>query len=86
MIRSYDTMLSSGKNTFRNYLMFRTPPINKGFAYLWERRVRKFGVEAINLELARAIKRAVDVPVLCAGGFQTASVINRAIEDGRSTG
>jgi 2,4-dienoyl-CoA reductase (NADPH2) len=25
-IRSYDTMLSSGEKTFRNYLMFRTCP------------------------------------------------------------
>jgi len=86
VIRSYDTMLSSGKNTFRNYLMFRTPPINKAFAYAWERRVRKLGVEGINLELARAIKQVVDVPVLCAGGFQTASVISRAIEDGSVDG
>jgi 2,4-dienoyl-CoA reductase-like NADH-dependent reductase (Old Yellow Enzyme family) len=86
VIRSYDTMLSSGKYTFRNYLMFRTPPINKGFAWAWERRAKKLGVEGINLELARAIKREVDVPVLCAGGFQTASVISRAIEDGSVDG
>ena len=86
VIRSYDTMLSSGKNTFRNYLMFRTPPVNKGFALLWERRARKLGVEGINLELARAIKREVDVPVLCAGGFQSASVIARAIESGGADG
>jgi 2,4-dienoyl-CoA reductase (NADPH2) len=86
VIRSFDTMLSSGTNTFRNYLMFRTPPINKVFAYAWERRVRKLGVEGINLSLARAIKHAVDVPVLCAGGFQTASVISRAIEDGSTDG
>jgi 2,4-dienoyl-CoA reductase-like NADH-dependent reductase (Old Yellow Enzyme family) len=86
VIRSYDTMLSSGKNTFRNYLMFRTPPINKLFAWAWERRARQLGVEGINLELARAVKQVVDVPVLCAGGFQTASVISRAIEDGSVDG
>jgi 2,4-dienoyl-CoA reductase (NADPH2) len=86
VIRSYDTMLSSGKNTFRNYLMFRTPPFNKGFAWVWGRRAKKLGVEGINLELARAIKSEVDVPVLCAGGFQTASVISRAIEDGSVDG
>ncbi|HEU4396183.1 MAG TPA: tRNA-dihydrouridine synthase, partial [Planctomycetota bacterium] len=86
VIRSYDTMLSSGKNTFRNYLMFRTPPVNKGFAWLWGRRARELGVEGINLGLAREIKRHVDVPVLCAGGFQTASVIARAIADGSADG
>ncbi|HEU4449512.1 MAG TPA: NADH:flavin oxidoreductase [Gaiellaceae bacterium] len=86
VIRSYDTMLSSGKYTFRNYLMFRTPPVNKGFAWLWERRAKKLGVEGINLELAREVKRHVDVPVLCAGGFQTASVIERAIAEGAVDG
>lgn len=86
VIRSYDTMLSSGKNTFRNYLMFRTPPVNKGFAWYWGRRARKLGIEGINLELAREIKRHVDVPVLCAGGFQTASVIAGAIADGSADG
>jgi 2,4-dienoyl-CoA reductase-like NADH-dependent reductase (Old Yellow Enzyme family) len=80
-IRSYDTMLSSGKYTFRNYLMFRTPPLNRLLKLRWERASRD-GVEGINLPLARAIKRAVSVPVICAGGFQTASVIAAAIEDG----
>ncbi len=86
VIRSYDTMLSSGKYTFRNYLMFRTWPLNRLFARVWERRVRKHGVEGINLPLAREIKRAVSVPVICAGGFQTASVIAGAIEDGSVDG
>ena len=31
---------------------------------------------------ARAIKQAVTVPVICTGGFQTASVIRQAIERG----
>ena len=30
-----------------------------------------------------AVKQAVDVPVICAGGFQSASVIRNAIEHGR---
>jgi 2,4-dienoyl-CoA reductase (NADPH2) len=66
--------------------MFRTPPLNKAFAWAWERRFRQLGAEGINLELARAVKQGVDVPVLCAGGFQTASVISRAIEDGSTDG
>jgi 2,4-dienoyl-CoA reductase-like NADH-dependent reductase (Old Yellow Enzyme family) len=83
VIRSYDTMLSSGKYTFRNYLMFRTPPINRLFKWLWERRVRRLGgVEGINLPEARAIKQAVNVPVIALGGFQTASLIRAAMERG----
>ncbi|MGH3104941.1 MAG: tRNA-dihydrouridine synthase [Gaiellaceae bacterium] len=85
VIRSYDTMLSSGRNTFRNYLMFRTWPLNRLFKRLWERSSRK-GVEGINLPDARAIKQAVSVPVICAGGFQTASVIAGAIERGDCDG
>ena len=43
-IRSYDTMLSSGKNTFRNYLLFRTPPFNKVFKWAWERSAKREGI------------------------------------------
>ncbi len=36
----------------------------------------------MNLPEARRIKAAVSVPVICTGGFQTASVISSAIERG----
>jgi 2,4-dienoyl-CoA reductase (NADPH2) len=42
--------------------------------------------EGINLPDAAAVKRAVNVPVLCAGGFQTASVIRNAIDSGKVDG
>jgi 2,4-dienoyl-CoA reductase (NADPH2) len=35
---------------------------------------------------SRAVKRAVSIPVLCTGGFQTASVIAAAIERGDCDG
>ena len=85
VVRGYDTMISSGKHTFRNYLMFRTWPLNRVFKWLWERRSRG-GVEGINLPESRAVKDAVSVPVLCTGGFQTASVIAAAIERGDCDG
>jgi 2,4-dienoyl-CoA reductase-like NADH-dependent reductase (Old Yellow Enzyme family) len=85
VIRSYDTMLSSGKYTFRNYLAFRTWPINRLFRWLWTRRT-KGGIEGINLPLARAIKESVSVPVICAGGFQTGPTIAAAIERGDCDG
>ena len=37
IVRGYDTMISSGRHTFRNYLMFRTWPLNRVFKWLWER-------------------------------------------------
>src|SRR4029434_6746537 len=38
-------------------------------------------IEGKNLPDARAIKAAVNVPVICTGGFQTASVIEKAIQN-----
>ena len=38
-------------------------------------------IEGKNLPDARAIKAAVNVPVICTGGFQTASVIDQAIRN-----
>jgi 2,4-dienoyl-CoA reductase (NADPH2) len=79
---TYDTMLSSGLYTFRNYLLARYKLGRPIFRALWNRTVRNVKVEGISLPDAREIKRAVSIPVLCTGGFQTASVIRRAIEAG----
>ena len=37
MVHSYDVMLSSGKSTFRNYLLFRLWPANRVMQKRWER-------------------------------------------------
>jgi len=79
---TYDTMLSSGLYTFRNYLLARYKLGRPIFRALWNRTVRNVTVEGISLHDARAIKQAVSIPVLCTGGFQTASVIRGAIERG----
>src|SRR6185503_11384419 len=81
LIKTYDTMISSGVHTFRNYVLFRTWPANKYFQQRWDKATGD-QIEGINLPDARAIKQAVTVPVICTGGFQTASVIRRAIDDG----
>ena len=79
---TYDTMLSSGLYTFRNYLLARYKLGRPIFRWLWNRTVRDVTVEGISLADAREIKRAVGIPVLCTGGFQTASVIREAISSG----
>jgi 2,4-dienoyl-CoA reductase-like NADH-dependent reductase (Old Yellow Enzyme family) len=79
---TYDTMLSSGLYTFRNYLLARYKLGRPIFRALWNRTVRNVTVEGISLSDSRAIKQAVSIPVLCTGGFQTASVIRRAIHAG----
>ncbi len=78
---TYDTMLSSGSHGLRNYFLFRFPFLRPLMHTLWN-RARPETVEGISLEDARAIKRAVSIPVLCTGGFQTASLIRGAIEGG----
>lgn len=83
---TYDTMLSSGIYTFRNYLLARWKPLRPIFNFLWNHSAKGLEIEGANLPAARAIREAVSVPVLCTGGFQTASLIREAIEDGSVDG
>jgi 2,4-dienoyl-CoA reductase (NADPH2) len=83
---TYDTMLSSGLYTFRNYLLARWAPLRPLFRFLWNRTTRGLEVEGANADDAHAVKKAVSIPVLCTGGFQTASVIRKLIEEGRCDG
>jgi 2,4-dienoyl-CoA reductase (NADPH2) len=80
--QSYDTLLSSGERTFLNYLLFRG--VSGQIARrAWNNAAGDLSkIEGANLPLARAIKQAVTVPVICTGGFQTASVIRDAITRG----
>jgi len=85
--RDYPLMLPSGQHTFRNYLLFRYKILQPIFRWLWDRQKPRtpdgsFLAEGINVEDARAIKRAVNIPVMVTGGFQTASVIRNVIEEG----
>ena len=80
VLRTYDTMLSSGSHTFRNYLLFRVWPFNRIVEKRWATPLDR--VEGRNLPDARAVKQEVAIPVLCTGGFQTGSVIDAAIAAG----
>jgi len=79
LVKTYDTMISSGDLAFRNYILFRTAPDIA--RHQWQSTVPD-EIEGVNLPEARKIKAAVNVPVICTGGFQTASVIASAIERG----
>jgi 2,4-dienoyl-CoA reductase-like NADH-dependent reductase (Old Yellow Enzyme family) len=82
LAKSYDTMISNGERTFANFLLFH------GASGALARRAWNNAagpadeIEGKNLPDARVIKAAVTVPVICTGGFQTASVIAKALEDG----
>ncbi|ACK73006.1 NADH:flavin oxidoreductase/NADH oxidase [Gloeothece citriformis PCC 7424] len=114
---SYDTMLSSGNQTFRNYLLFKFAPLHSIFWWLWyriPRRVlknknplqgkpitadslnpgfRKFfsfvevenllkTYQGVSIDYAKEIKKNVNIPVICTGGFQQASYIRSIINEG----
>jgi 2,4-dienoyl-CoA reductase-like NADH-dependent reductase (Old Yellow Enzyme family) len=82
LIKTYDTLISSGRLTLRNYLIFRTEFTAELFKKRWDKaRGDMNKIEGLNLPDARAIKAAVGIPVICTGGFQTASVIRQAIGD-----
>jgi 2,4-dienoyl-CoA reductase (NADPH2) len=118
---SYDTMLSSGNQTLRNYLFFAIPMLRPLFTAIWNRvpnrqfkdpnvitgntiqadqleasfreRVSLGEVSALlhrfqgrSLHYAKLIKQSVSVPVICTGGFQQASFIDKAIEEGYCDG
>lgn len=83
VLRNYRSMIGNGRYTFRNYLTFRNRLTRKVFLALWNRTRRGVPIEGVNLEASAAIKRAVSVPVICTGGFQTASVIRQAIIGGK---
>jgi 2,4-dienoyl-CoA reductase (NADPH2) len=84
LVKTYDTLLSSGLLTVRNYLLFRGRLTGRLFKRRWEQaRGDRTRIEGINLPDAQKIKAAVRIPVLCTGGFQTAAIIENAIAKGK---
>src|SRR6201999_1242910 len=82
--KTYDSLISSGLLTLRNYLIFTGNLTGDLFKQRWEdARGPKEKIEGINLPDARRIKAAVGtIPVICTGGFQTGEIIEEAIERG----
>ena len=80
LTENYDGLVSEGRYVLRNYLLYRTPGIKQLMRRRWETPTD--AVEGALLPAARAIKQAVSIPVLCTGGFQTASVVRAALSGG----
>jgi len=80
LTKTYDTMASSGYFTLRNLILFNSP-VGQFFQWWWDRNDGGHP-EGLNLPDARRVKQTVGIPVLCTGGFQTASVIRNAIDKG----
>jgi 2,4-dienoyl-CoA reductase (NADPH2) len=81
LVKTYDTLISSGASTLRNYLLLNNRLTGPFFKARWERAgAARDQIEGLNLPDARRIKQAVSIPVLCTGGFQTAAIIDHAIQ------
>jgi 2,4-dienoyl-CoA reductase-like NADH-dependent reductase (Old Yellow Enzyme family) len=80
--RNYPMMLASGSHTWRNYFFFRFGWLRPLFLRLWN-RTSPASVEGANLPLAHVLKKQLNIPVICTGGFQSASIIRNAIESGQ---
>jgi 2,4-dienoyl-CoA reductase (NADPH2) len=83
---TYDAMIASGVDTFRNFLLFRYRMLRPIFYWIWFRMKKGMPIEGVSLEESRAIKAAVKVPVLNTGGYQTASFIRDGIRSGAFDG
>jgi 2,4-dienoyl-CoA reductase-like NADH-dependent reductase (Old Yellow Enzyme family) len=80
---TYEQLASSGTHTLRNLLFFRGNITGQMFRKMWlSAGVPADEIEGLSLPDSRRIKQAVNVPVICTGGFQTASVIRDAINRG----
>ena len=85
--QTYEQLVASGTHGTRNLLFFQNKLTGELFRKAWlDAGVPKDRIEGVSLPDAAAIKKAVAVPVLCTGGFQTASVIRKAITDGQVDG
>jgi 2,4-dienoyl-CoA reductase (NADPH2) len=66
----------------RNYLMMSNPLLRAVLVRMWNRTKRLHPVEGVAVEYAREVRKHVDVPVLCCGGFQDGELIRRVISEG----
>jgi hypothetical protein len=79
---AYDTMLSSGTHTLRNFVLFRASLLRPLARWLWTRSQPEVR-DGVNLPDATTIKQAVDIPVLVTGAFQDAELVRSSIATGR---
>ncbi len=78
---TFDSLASEGRKTFFNYILLRYRPTRALFRWFWNRG-RSPKIAGVHLPAARAFKAAVDVPVLCTGGFQDGALIREALSSG----
>ena len=78
----YANILSSGARGYLNYTFFHFRTLRRIIFYFWNRAKQTRPVEGVCLEEAKAVKKAVKVPVLVTGGFQDAKLIRKVLSEG----
>lgn len=79
---TYDAMISSGTRAFRNYIFFAIEPLRPLFRWLWFRMKAGRPIQGVGAQEAFAIKRAVSIPVISTGGWQSRSAIEKFLDAG----
>ena len=77
---TYDAMISSGVDTFRNFLLFRYRLLRPIFRWVWFRMKKGLPIEGGQPGGGARDQGRGSIPVLNTGGYQTASVIRDGIE------
>lgn len=80
LAKTYEALAGAGRYTARNFALFRSP-LGRAFGWWWGHNGGDY-VEGISMRDAHAIKQSVGIPVICTGGFQTASVVRSALDRG----
>ena len=88
---SMAAMFYEGTRTPMTFLLMQVPPFRRLFEWNWGRRMpfKRNGnvlpdkIEGMNQDDAAKIKAASGLPVICVGGWQTASRIREALQAGR---
>src|SRR5690606_15695842 len=82
----YGTMLSSGTRGYLNYTMFHFRALRPLFMYLWNRTKKERPIEGVCADEAKAVRAAVNIPVISTGGYQDAALIRRMLNEGYCDG
>jgi 2,4-dienoyl-CoA reductase (NADPH2) len=78
----YTNIVSSGVRGYLNYTFFHFRTLRRISSYVWNRGKKNWPVEGVCVDLAKTVKKAVKVPVLCTGGFQDGRLIRKVISEG----
>jgi 2,4-dienoyl-CoA reductase (NADPH2) len=84
LAKTYEALAGAGRYTARNFVLFRSP-LGHAFGWWWGHNGGD-RVEGAALRDAQAIKQSVGIPVICTGGFQTASIVRNALRSGACDG